>query len=84
MPWPACPVATRELPAGLDPARWHRVFWACALGLLPITLMFLEGGLKVILSATIVVSLPLVAVGILMCVSLTRMLRQDYSLTGSR
>ncbi|MGA0098035.1 MAG: BCCT family transporter [Steroidobacteraceae bacterium] len=77
-------VATRELPAGLDPARWHRVFWACALGLLPITLMFLEGGLKVILSATIVVSLPLVAVGILMCVSLTRMLRQDYSLTGSR
>lgn len=77
-------VSTRELPAGVDPARWQRVFWACALGVLPVTLMFLEGGLKVILSATIVVSLPLVAVGILMCLSLTRMLRQDYSPTGSR
>lgn len=77
-------VSTRELRAGMDPARWHRVFWACALGVLPVTLMFMEGGLKVILSATIVVSLPLVAVGILMCVSLTRMLKEDCSPTGSR
>jgi BCCT family betaine/carnitine transporter len=70
-------VSTQRLRAGTDPARWNRVFWACALGVVPITLMFIEGGLKVILSATIVVSLPLLLVGVLMCLSLLRMLRED-------
>jgi BCCT family betaine/carnitine transporter len=45
---------------------------------LPITLMFVDGGLRVILSATIVVSLPLMLVGILMSLSLLRMLKQDH------
>ena len=35
-------VATRRLEAGEDPARWHRVFWAGALALLPLTLMFVQ------------------------------------------
>lgn len=70
-------VSTRRLEAGRNPARWNRLFWACALGVVPITLMFVEGGIKVVLSATIVVSLPLVAVGVLLAVSLMRMLRQD-------
>lgn len=70
-------VSTRMLRAGENPQRWHRVFWAGALGVLPVTLMFVEGGLKVILSATIVVSLPLLVVGVLMCVSLVRQLRAD-------
>ena len=71
-------VSTHQLQAGLDPARWNRVFWACALGVLPITLMFIEGGLKVVLSATIVVSSPLILVGVLMSMSLLRMLREDF------
>jgi BCCT family betaine/carnitine transporter len=70
-------VSTHELQAGRNPARWNRVFWACALGFLPVTLMFAEGGLKVVLSATIVVSLPLIAVGVLMALSLMRLLRED-------
>jgi BCCT family betaine/carnitine transporter len=70
-------VSTMRLEAGLDPARWNRVFWACALGVLPVTLMFIDGGLKVILSATIVCSLPLLAVGVLMVLSLLKMLRED-------
>jgi BCCT family betaine/carnitine transporter len=70
-------VSTQRLEAGRDPARWNRVFWACALGFLPITLLFAEGGLKVIQSATIVVSLPLIGVGVLMALSLMRMLRED-------
>jgi len=57
--------------------RWSRVFWACSLGVLPITLMFVDGGLKVVLSATIVVSLPLLLVGVVMGMSLLRMLRED-------
>ncbi len=70
-------VSTRRLEAGRHPARWNRLFWACALGLVPVTLMFVEGGIKVVLSATIVVSLPLIAVGVLLAVSLMRMLRED-------
>lgn len=70
-------VSTRRLEAGRHPARWNRLFWACALGFVPVTLMFVEGGIKVILSATIVVSLPLIAVGVLLAASLVRMLRQD-------
>ena len=73
--------ATRNLPEGTHPARWHRLFWAVAVGVLPITLMFIgqEGGndqLRVIQSATLVVSLPLLIVGALMAVSLLRSLRE--------
>jgi BCCT family betaine/carnitine transporter len=71
-------VSTRRLHAGENPARWLRVFWACALGVLPITLMFIEGGIKVILSTTIVVSLPLLVVGYLMASSLLKLLREDH------
>ena len=71
-------VSTRRLEAGENPARWNRVFWACALGVLPITLMFIDGGLRVILSATVVVSLPLMLVGVLMAASLLRLLRSDH------
>jgi BCCT family betaine/carnitine transporter len=47
-----------------------------ALAVLPITLMFV-GGLKVVQSATLVVSLPLIFVGILMSVSLVKQLKND-------
>ncbi len=69
--------ATRHLPAGEDPDRWHRVFWALALAVLPLTLMFI-GGLKVIQSASLVVSLPLIFVGMLMSISLVKQLRKDH------
>lgn len=70
-------VSTMRLQPGENPRRWNRVFWACALGALPITLMFVQGGLKVVLSATIVVSLPLLVVGVMMGASLVGQLRED-------
>ena len=73
-----------SLEPGRDPARWNCVFWACCLGILPITLMFIEGGIKVVLSATIVFSMPLIAIGVLMCMSLTKMLREDERRAGGR
>ena len=69
--------ATRELKAKEDPVRWHRLFWAVALTVLPLTLMFL-GGLKTIQSATLIVSLPLIFVGVLMAVSLVKQLQADH------
>jgi BCCT family betaine/carnitine transporter len=71
-------VSTRRLQAGENPARWLRVFWAISLGILPVSLMFIEGGLKTILSTTIVVSLPLLAVGFLLARSLLLQLREDH------
>ena len=71
-------VSTKNLTVGHHPARYLRVFWAAALGVIPISLMFVEGSLKVILSATIIVSLPLLAVGYLMASSLLQQLREDY------
>jgi len=71
--------ATLHLPAGDDPARWHRVFWAFALGLMPIALMFI-GGLKVMQVVLLVVSFPIMIVGVFMCISLVKSLRCDQSL----
>ena len=78
-------VATRRLPVGEDPDRWHRVFWALALAVLPLTLMFIDefkeaqtGALKVIQSATLIVSLPLIVVGVLMSLSLVKQLKEDH------
>ena len=71
--------ATWHLKAGDDPARWHRVFWAFALGLLPVALMLLEGNLRPIQVILLIVSLPILLVGIAMSVSLVRTLRADIA-----
>ena len=74
--------ATLNIPAGDDPSRAHRVFWAFALGLLPITLMYIGNYsgfdiLKVMQVVLLVVSLPILIVGVVMSVSLVRSLRAD-------
>jgi BCCT family betaine/carnitine transporter len=71
--------ATLHLSAGDDPARWHRVFWALALAVLPISLLFI-GGIKTMQSLLLVVSLPILLVGVLMSVSLVKTLRADHPL----
>lgn len=69
--------ASRRLEIGRDPARWHRLFWAFAVGLLPAALM-LVGGLKALQTASLVVSLPLLVVEVMMAVSLFKCLREDF------
>ena len=70
--------ATLHLPAGDDPSRGHRVFWAFALGALPITLLFI-GGLKVMQVVLLIVSVPILFVGIVMSVALVKSLHADES-----
>ena len=67
--------ATAEIQEGDNPARWHRVWWALILGLLPIFMMFV-GGLQIIRSGVLVASLPILAVGIAMIYSLMKSLRE--------
>jgi betaine/carnitine transporter, BCCT family len=73
--------ATSNLAPGDNPSRGHRLFWAAALGALPAVLM-LVGGLKVMQSASLVASLPLLLVGVAMIYSLFKSLRASAALTA--
>jgi BCCT family betaine/carnitine transporter len=69
--------ASRELHPSEDPSRWHRSFWAFALAILPITLMYI-GGLRVAQTAVLVVSLPILLTSILSAVALVKSLQRDH------
>ena len=72
--------ASRYLREDRHPVRWHRVFWALTLGVLPAALLF-AGGLKALQTASIVASLPLVVIYAVLAVSTVKMLREfdDHS-----
>jgi BCCT family betaine/carnitine transporter len=66
--------ASHRLVATEEPAVAHRVFWAFALGALPIALVYLDG-LEPVKTAAVVASLPLLIVYLLLAWSLVRMLK---------
>ncbi len=70
--------ATTEIKEGENPARWHRVFWAFILGLLPLFMMFV-GGLDIIRSGVLVASLPMLGVSIAIVFALMKSLREHQS-----
>ena len=57
--------------------RAHRVYWAIALGLLPSVLLYL-GGLRVLQTASVVASVPLLLVYIILGWSIVKVLK-EYS-----
>ena len=74
--------ATARLRAGQHPARGHRLFWASVLGVLPALLIWVGSHqpgdpLRVVLSAALVSSFPLIFVGVAMAVALVRSLREE-------
>lgn len=69
-------MATRQLKAGEHPERWHRVFWAFMLIVLPITLMYMDD-LTAVKNASIIASLPLLVIFVLATIALFRELRED-------
>ncbi len=76
--------ATLHLAAGDDPARWHRVFWAFALAVMPITLLFIGqfagnpgAALRVLQVCLLIASAPILVVGVFAAVSLVRSLQSD-------
>ena len=74
--------ATRSMTEHEHPARWHRVFWAVALGLLPISLLFI-GGLRELQTASLVASIPLVFVYLVLAVATVRMLNESNPGSGN-
>jgi len=69
--------ATQSMDVSEDPPRWHRVFWAIAIAILPIGLMY-AGGIKEAQTATLVVSLPLTFTFWLSGWGLLKSLREDH------
>jgi BCCT family betaine/carnitine transporter len=69
--------ASHHLHPSEDPPRWHRSFWALALAVLPITLMYI-GGIKVAQTAVLVVSLPILVTTVLSTWSLMLSLKHDH------
>ena len=78
--------ATRNLTEHAHPARWHRVFWAVGLGVLPVSLLYLQtidasqslDGVRVLQTASIVASLPILGVYVLLGISIIRTLRGRF------
>jgi BCCT family betaine/carnitine transporter len=68
--------ATLHLSAGEDPARWHRVFWAFALAVMPITLLYV-GGKDTITVMLLITSMPILIVGVFMSYALVKSLQHD-------
>ena len=67
---------TMELEVNMNPSRWQRLFWAFVTGILPIFMMFV-GGLEIIRLGVVVVSVPILFIGIAMAVSLVKSLKSE-------
>jgi len=68
--------ATLAMHPSEDPARWHRLFWAFAIAVLPVSLMYV-GGIREAQTAVLVVSLPLLVTLWLAAIALVKSLQQD-------
>ena len=68
--------ATRTLNDQRHPACWHRVFWAIAIGALPISLLFI-GGLRELQTASLIASLPILFIYILLGISIMKTLPDE-------
>ena len=68
--------ATHRLHPSEDPPRWHRSFWAVALAILPLSLMYI-GGIRVAQTSVLVASLPILLTGVLSTVALIKTLQRD-------
>ncbi len=72
--------ASTEIAVSQLPARWHRLFWAFMLALLPTALLVGDSGggrLRSLQTASLIVSVPLYAIFIVMAISLVKAIRQD-------
>ncbi|NOX50307.1 MAG: hypothetical protein GXP16_07190 [Gammaproteobacteria bacterium] len=68
--------ATKDMSEDAHPGRKHRIFWACLLGLLPITLIYM-GGLRPLQSAVTLASVPLLVIMVVMSWALWKGLSED-------
>ncbi|MEB3100587.1 BCCT family transporter [Ferviditalea candida] len=68
--------ASKEIEDGQEPAKWHRLFWAIALGAIAIILMY-GGGLKALQKLSVITSFPLIFILGIASYSFLKWLRED-------
>ncbi|WP_243387162.1 BCCT family transporter [Bacillus kexueae] len=59
-----------------EPLRWNRLFWAFALAILPLTLMYI-GGLSTLQTASIVGGFPLIVIVTMLSISFLKIVNKD-------
>ncbi len=59
-----------------EPLRWNRLFWAAALSIMPVALLFL-GDLSTLQTASIVGGAPLLIIAVLLCIAVYRVSKYD-------
>ena len=69
-------VASKELDSEGQPARWHRLLWGILLSALAIGLTMV-GGLNVVQTSSVLLSVPVILMYILMMISLLRWLKEN-------
>ncbi|WP_077328746.1 BCCT family transporter [Virgibacillus siamensis] len=72
-------VATKELGMTAEPARWHRLLWGILLSALAISLTVV-GGLDVVQTSSVLVSVPVLIMYLLMAISLIKWLNNNEHL----
>ncbi|MFB5087556.1 BCCT family transporter [Psychrobacillus sp. PGGUH221] len=70
-------IATKKLEGTQEPARWHRMLWGAILAAIAVALLLI-GGLNVIQTSSVIVSVPVIIVYLLLATSLIRWLKKDY------
>lgn len=70
-------ITTKELSAGQEPARWNRMLWGMVLAALAVSLLLI-GGLNVIQTSSVIVSVPVILLYGLLTASLLKWLKEDY------
>lgn len=73
-------IATKELKDREEPARWHRLLWGAILAVIAVVLLII-GGLRVIQTSAVIVSVPVIVIYLLLTVSLLRWLKNDHKLS---
>ncbi|MGG1658611.1 BCCT family transporter [Brevibacillus sp. NRS-1366] len=71
-------IATKELKDKQEPARWHRLLWGAVQAILAVSLLLI-GGLKVVQTSSVVVSVPVIIMYVLLAASLIRWLKEDQA-----
>lgn len=71
-------IATKELKDREEPARWHRLLWGVVQAVLAVSLLLI-GGLQVVQTSTVIVSVPVIIMYVLLAMSLIKWLKKDQA-----
>jgi BCCT family betaine/carnitine transporter len=73
-------ICAKNLPSTTEPRRWSRLVWAGLLAIITAGVLQ-SGALGMVMSVTVLSSIPIIPIMILLCISLVRWLNKDFGAT---